>query len=30
LAAVAVMVVDFYAESICFQHVADPVMEVAR
>uniref|UniRef100_A0A915EHN9 Uncharacterized protein n=1 Tax=Ditylenchus dipsaci TaxID=166011 RepID=A0A915EHN9_9BILA len=30
LAAVAVLVVDFYAESICFQHVADPVMAVAR
>ncbi|CAK5095985.1 unnamed protein product [Meloidogyne enterolobii] len=25
-----VMIVDFYAEHICFQHVADPVMAIAR
>ncbi|KAI1708067.1 cation efflux family domain-containing protein [Ditylenchus destructor] len=30
VAAVFVMVIDFYAESICFQHVADAVMAVAR
>ncbi|VDP46059.1 unnamed protein product [Heligmosomoides polygyrus] len=24
------MVFDFYAESVCFQHVADPVMASAR
>ncbi|VDO08853.1 unnamed protein product [Haemonchus placei] len=24
------MVLDFYAESVCFQHVADPVMAAAR
>ncbi|WKX92332.1 hypothetical protein Q1695_010396 [Nippostrongylus brasiliensis] len=29
-ATVFVMVFDFYAESICFQHVADPVMAAAR
>ncbi|CAO4363664.1 unnamed protein product [Caenorhabditis nigoni] len=28
--AVFVFVLDFYAESICFQHVADPVMAAAR
>ncbi|TKR92830.1 hypothetical protein L596_007402 [Steinernema carpocapsae] len=25
-----VVIIDFYVESICFQHVADPVMAVAR
>ena len=30
LATLALFIVDFYAESICFQHVADPVMAVAR
>ncbi|KAK0426008.1 hypothetical protein QR680_009500 [Steinernema hermaphroditum] len=25
-----VVIIDFYAESICFQHVADPVMAQAR
>ncbi|KAK6011725.1 cation efflux family protein, partial [Ostertagia ostertagi] len=30
IATVFVMVLDFYAESVCFQHVADPVMAAAR
>uniref|UniRef100_A0A1I7YXP8 Proton-coupled zinc antiporter SLC30A5 n=1 Tax=Steinernema glaseri TaxID=37863 RepID=A0A1I7YXP8_9BILA len=30
LAVCFVVVVDFYAESMCFQHVADPVMAAAR
>ncbi|KHJ76116.1 hypothetical protein OESDEN_24265, partial [Oesophagostomum dentatum] len=30
VATVFVMVLDFYAESVCFQHVADPVMAAAR
>ncbi|KAE9421753.1 hypothetical protein Angca_007226, partial [Angiostrongylus cantonensis] len=30
VAAIFVMVLDFYAESMCFQHVADPVMAAAR
>lgn len=29
-AALFVMVLDFYTESACFQHVADPVMAAAR
>ncbi|GMT28723.1 hypothetical protein PFISCL1PPCAC_20020 [Pristionchus fissidentatus] len=28
--AIFVFIVDFYAESVCFQHVADPVMAIAR
>ncbi|PAV66759.1 hypothetical protein WR25_10493 isoform E [Diploscapter pachys] len=30
VATVFVMVLDFYAESVCFQHVADPVLAAAR
>ncbi|KAF1769656.1 hypothetical protein GCK72_001473 [Caenorhabditis remanei] len=30
IVAVFVFVLDFYAESICFQHVADPIMAAAR
>lgn len=30
MAAAFVMIVDFYTEHICFQHVADPVMAIAR
>nr|CAD2128368.1 unnamed protein product [Meloidogyne enterolobii] len=30
MATAFVMIVDFYAEHICFQHVADPVMAIAR
>ncbi|EPB78468.1 hypothetical protein ANCCEY_02428 [Ancylostoma ceylanicum] len=30
VATLFVMVLDFYAESVCFQHVADPVMAAAR
>ncbi|VDM56866.1 unnamed protein product [Angiostrongylus costaricensis] len=30
VATIFVMVLDFYAESMCFQHVADPVMAAAR
>lgn len=30
MAASFIMVLDFYTESICFQHVADPVMASAR
>ncbi|VDO61431.1 unnamed protein product [Heligmosomoides polygyrus] len=30
VATVFVMVFDFYAENVCFQHVADPVMAAAR
>lgn len=29
-ASLFVMVIDFYTESVCFQHVADPVMASAR
>lgn len=29
-AALFVMVIDFYTESVCFQHVADPVTAAAR
>ncbi|KAF8365425.1 hypothetical protein PRIPAC_83254 [Pristionchus pacificus] len=28
--AIVVFIIDFYAETICFQHVADPVMGTAR
>uniref|UniRef100_A0A915AVW8 Proton-coupled zinc antiporter SLC30A5 n=1 Tax=Parascaris univalens TaxID=6257 RepID=A0A915AVW8_PARUN len=30
MAASFIMVLDFYTESVCFQHVADPVMASAR
>lgn len=30
MSAAFVMIVDFYAEHICFQHVSDPVMAIAR
>ncbi|CAJ0574029.1 unnamed protein product, partial [Mesorhabditis spiculigera] len=30
VASVLVMVIDFYAEALCFQHVSDPVMAAAR